>query len=353
MKKILYTATVLSHLQLFHQPFMRLMKQHGYQIDAASDTQPFTNKELACDNSYDVCFPRNPFSLKTFTAYKQIKKIIEENDYDIIHCNSPTAGILTRIAARHSKAKVIYMAHGFHFFKGAPLLNWLLFYPAEKFVSRYTDILITINNEDYQLAKKHFKAKKTLYIPGVGLDINRYDFDRDYANDNNDIYLLSVGELIKRKNHSIVIKALANCPKNIHYHICGDGPLRNELAELAKKYNVNLTLEGFNKNITEFFNKADIFVFPSLQEGLPKSVMEAMANGLPCIVSDVRGNHDLIDYQGGYVIPNNPQEYAAAIKSLAISAALRQKQGEYNKEAVKKYDIKNILPLMEDIYLNK
>ena len=241
MPKILYTATVLSHLQLFHQPFMKLMKEHGYQVDAASDTTPFTNKDLACDNSYDVCFPRNPFSLKTFKAYKQIKKIIQENNYDIIHCNSPTASILTRLAARKTKAKVIYMAHGFHFFKGAPLLNWLLFYPAEKFTSRYTDILVTINNEDYHIAKKHFHAKKIILLPGVGLDTSKFNNDRTYNNTDN-INLLSIGELNKNKNHQIVIKALANCPKNIHYHICGEGPLGNELLELAKKLKVNLHL---------------------------------------------------------------------------------------------------------------
>ena len=352
MPKILYTATVLSHLQLFHQPFMKLMKEHGYQVDAASDTTPFTNKDLACDNSYDVCFPRNPFSLKTFKAYKQIKKIIQENNYDIIHCNSPTASILTRLAARKSKAKVIYMAHGFHFFKGAPLLNWLLFYPAEKLTSRFTDILVTINNEDYQIAKKHFHAKKIILLPGVGLDTSKFNNDRTYNNTDN-INLLSIGELNKNKNHQIVIKALANCPKNIHYHICGEGPLGNELLELAKKLKVNLHLEGYQANVKTFLDQADIFVFPSLREGLPKSVMEAMANGLPCIVSNVRGNHDLIDPKGGFVVSNKEEEYTAAIKSLATSSELRKSQGEYNKEKVKKYDIKNILPLMEDIYFNK
>ena len=352
MPKILYTATVLSHLQLFHQPFMKLMKEHGYQVDAASDTTPFTNKDLACDNSFDVCFPRNPFSLKTFKAYKQIKKIIQENNYDIIHCNSPTASILTRLAARKSKAKVIYMAHGFHFFKGAPLLNWLLFYPAEKFTSRFTDILVTINNEDYQIAKKHFHAKKIILLPGVGLDTSKFNNDRTYNNTDN-INLLSIGELNKNKNHQIVIKVLANCPKNIHYHICGEGPLRNELLELAKKLKVNLHLEGYQANVKTFLDQADIFVFPSLREGLPKSVMEAMANGLPCIVSNVRGNHDLIDPKGGFVVSNKEEEYTAAIKSLATSSELRKSQGEYNKEKVKKYDIKNILPLMEDIYFNK
>ena len=352
MPKILYTATVLSHLQLFHQPFMKLMKEHGYQVDAASDTTPFTNKELACDNSYDVCFPRNPFSLKTFKAYKQIKKIIQENNYDIIHCNSPTASILTRLAARKTKAKVIYMAHGFHFFKGAPLLNWLLFYPAEKFTSRFTDILVTINNEDYQIAKKHFHANKIILLPGVGLDTSKFNNDRTYNNTDN-INLLSIGELNKNKNHQIVIKALANCPKNIHYHICGEGPLGNELLELAKKLKVNLHLEGYQANVKTFLDQADIFVFPSLREGLPKSVMEAMANGLPCIVSNVRGNHDLIDPKGGFVVSNNEEEYTAAIKSLAASSELRKSQGEYNKEKVKKYDIKNILPLMKYIYFNK
>ncbi|MCI5773374.1 MAG: glycosyltransferase family 4 protein [Erysipelotrichaceae bacterium] len=351
MKKILYTATVLSHLQLFHQPFMQMMKEHGYQVDAASDTKPFANKELACDHSYDVCFPRNPFSFQTFKAYRQIKKIIKDNDYDIIHCNSPTAGILTRLAARHSKAKVIYMAHGFHFFKGAPLLNWLLFYPAEKFASYFTDDLITINNEDYQRAKKHFAAKHLHLIPGVGLDTSKFANPQRLYIDKTEIHLLSVGELNKNKNHEIVIQALAHCPHNIHYHICGQGPLQERLTNLAKELNVNLHLEGFQTNVKPFLDQADIFIFPSLREGLPKSVMEAMANGLPCIVSDIRGNHDLIDQDGGYVVANEITEYIAAIKSLASSAYLRQQQGLHNKEAIKKYDIQNILPLMEDIYL--
>lgn len=351
MKKILYTATVFSHIKLFHQPFMKLMREKGYEVYVACDTKG-TFDDLSinyCDKLIDVCFPRNPFSLKTFKAYKEIKSIIDNNHFDIIHCNSPTASILTRIAARKQKnTKVIYMAHGFHFFKGAPLINWLLFYPVEYICSYFTDILVTINDEDYQNAMK-MHAKKVFKINGVGIDLDKYsNVEREYDKDS--LYLLSVGELNSNKNHKIVIDAIKN-RDDLDYHICGKGSLDKELKELAHNNCVNLVLEGFQTNIKEFLDKADIFIFPSLREGLPKSVMEAMACGLPCIVSNVRGNRDLIDNgKGGFVVENNENDYLEAINKLKNDPMLRKQMGEYNINKIKNYSIDSILEQMEKIY---
>lgn len=349
MKKILYTATVISHIKLFHQPFMKMMKEKGYQVDVASDLSgTFDETEVKyCDNLMDVVFPRNPFSSKTFKAYKQIKRIVKENDYDIIHCNSPTASILTRIAARKCKnTKVIYMAHGFHFFKGAPLMNWLLFYPAEYLCSYFTDILVTINDEDYQNALK-MHAKKVYKINGVGLDVERF---KGFKMNNDKLYLLSVGELNKNKNHQVVVEALKGLD-NCEYHICGVGDMENHLKELACENGVSLYLEGYTNHVEDYLHKADVFVFPSLREGLPKSVMEAMASGLPCIVSNVRGNKDLIDdHKGGFVVENDVNKYRQAIKTLLEDKNLRLKMGSYNAEKIKAYDINIILKEMEKIY---
>ena len=349
MKKILYTATVFSHIKLFHQPFMKLMREKGYEVYVACDTKG-TFDDLSinyCDKLIDVCFPRNPFSLKTFKAYKEIKSIIDNNHFDIIHCNSPTASILTRIAARKQKnTKVIYMAHGFHFFKGAPLINWLLFYPVEYICSYFTDILVTINDEDYQNAMK-MHAKKVFKINGVGIDINNILKKEEYSDFNNKI--ISVGELISRKNHQIIINSIKNT--DIEYTICGSGPLKNSLIELAKINNVNLLLPGFISDISSYLLQYDIFVFPSKQEGLPKALMEAMACGLPCIVSNVRGNRDLIDDgKGGFVVENNENEYLEAINKLKNDPMLRKQMGEYNINKIKNYSIDSILEQMEKIY---
>lgn len=349
MKKILYTATVISHIKLFHQPFMKMMKEKGYQVDVASDLSgTFDETEVKyCDNLMNVVFPRNPFSTKTFKAYKQIKRIVKENDYDIIHCNSPTASILTRIAARKCKnTKVIYMAHGFHFFKGAPLMNWLLFYPAEYLCSYFTDILVTINDEDYRNALK-MHAKKVYKINGVGLDIKKYQCNRDYQVFNNK--LLTIGELIPRKNHKTVIAALESTKYN--YTICGSGPLKEEITRLGDELHVDLRMEGFCSNVPEKLAESDIYIFPSFQEGLPKALMEAMASGLPCVVSNVRGNNDLIENgKGGFLVENKPECYLEAINKLASDSNLRKEMGSYNRNKIENYSIEKILPEMEKIY---
>ena len=310
MKKVLFTATVTkTHINTFHLPYIKFFKEKGYETHVCSKND-FIGEDCTipnCDIHYDVEFERFPINIKNIKAYKQLKKIINENDYEIIHCNTPVASILTRLAAikaRKKGTKVIYTAHGFHFFKGAPLLNWILYYPAEKICSYFTDILITINKEDYTLAKKKMKAKKIEYVPGVGIDISKFSkiqFDEKLRQKNgvnsDDIMVLSVGELSKRKNHEVVIRALAKINnKNIHYFIAGRGELKTYLLDLSKKLGLEdrVHLLGYRNDIGKLCKVSDIFCFPSKQEGLPVALMEAMAIGLPVICSEIRGNIDLI-----------------------------------------------------------
>jgi glycosyltransferase involved in cell wall biosynthesis len=301
-------------------------------------------------------------------AYTQTKKIIDENNYALIHSHSPIGGFLSRIAARDARkngTKMIYTAHGFHFFKGAPLMNWLIFYPIEKISSKLTDILVTITHEDYKLAQKKMYAKKVVYVPGIGIDtamfapkdedaaINAHKRD-ELGISKDDIVMLSVGELNKNKNHEIVLRSMAQLGhSNLHYVIAGRGDLKEYLKQLAQNLGVGdqLHLLGFRTDVKELFKMADFFVHPSFREGLSVAVMEAMANGLPVICSEIRGNTDLIeDNKGGYLFkPAEQKTVYQALKNIMGSSDIKT-MGLYNLKKAEKLDIKAVLEVMRCIY---
>lgn len=311
MKKVLFVATVVGHIKAFHLPFLKQLQENGWETHVAAKADSVSETQIQyCDTFHNVNFTRNPFTFRNLKAYFQLKEIMESYNFDIIHCHTPVGGAITRLAAKniHSNkvAKVMYTAHGFHFYKGAPLLNWLVYYPIEKFLSRYTDVLITINKEDFARAKT-FHAKKVEYVPGVGIDIDKIQSTIvDKAQKRlelgipKDVFLfISVGELNKNKNHEIVIKALSRIKGNgkICYIIIGEGHLKKYLTCLIDRLGMDsqIYLLGFRTDVIELLKASDCFVFPSLREGLPVALMEAISAGLPVICSDVRGNIDLVE----------------------------------------------------------
>lgn len=317
---------------------------------------------------HDIDLSRSPFSKKNIIQYRIIKKLIDNQKYDLIHCHTPIASILTRIAARKSRkngTKVMYTAHGFHFFKGAPIINWILYYIPEKICSYFTDILITINQEDYILAQNKMMAKKVEYIAGVGVDVNKFKYlDIDKLEKRKEIgipedavMLFSVGELNKNKNHEVIIRSLAKLNNsNIHYCIAGKGILEEYLIELSKELNVynNVHLLGFRTDIGELYKCADIYCFPSYREGLSVALMEAMSSGLPVICSDIRGNIDLLENKlGGYRCnPSSINEFSLSINTLVKNKKIREKMGEYNKNQISKFDFKIINNDKYRLYIN-
>lgn len=365
MKKVLFTATVVkTHINVFHLPYLKWFKEQGYEVHVAAKND-FVNEPCIipnCDKFYDINFARFPFSKTNITAYKQLKKIITENDYDIIHCHTPVAGVLTRLAAMNSKnTTVIYTAHGFHFFKGAPLINWLIYYPVERFCARFTDKLITINKEDYERAK-HFRLRKNgkvYYVPGVGIDIDEIkNTEVDIQQKKKEInipenipVLLSVGELIKRKNHETVLKALSRLKSHdFIYLICGRGILNNYLQEKVKKLGLTNKVKflGFRKDIPEICKISDLFIFPSYQEGLPVALMEAMAADLTAIASNVRGNRDLIKKENLFE-PNDVEMLTNLIEKLLKEKKDRWK-GNLKYNTLELYSIQSVLKQMASIY---
>lgn len=372
MPKVLFVATVVKkHIMEFHLPFLKMFQEHGWQTAVAARDDydnPADCQIPFCDDYYDIPFERNPFKAGNITAYKRLKKIIDTGHYDIIHCHTPVGAALTRLAAREARkkgTKVIYTAHGFHFYKGAPLLNWLIFYPVERWLAHDTDVLITINQEDYKRAQS-FKAGKVVYVPGVGVDLKKFHISpidkakkrEELGIPKDDFVLLSVGELTPRKNHQVVLRALGILKQqgkleNIQYIICGQGDKLAELRKLAQTLNIaeNVHFLGYRRDISEICNASDVFMFMSLQEGLPVALMEAMACGLPAVCTDIRGNTELVeDGVTGLIVANTPEDTKRAIEILQDKAAFRDELSVHALNKIKQFDLSHVLPIMQNIY---
>lgn len=299
-------------------------------------------------------------------AYQNLVKVIKEGNIDVIHCNTPVGGMIGRLVGkRYRIKKVIYTAHGFHFYKGAPLINRTVFKWAEQIMAHWTDAIITMNEEDYRSALKFRlrKGGKVYKVHGVGITLDEFKnihVDKrtkrsELGLKDTDIVCVSAGDLVARKNYAIAIKAFAKVKNNnLHYLICGVGPEKEKLEKLAAENGVSDRVHflGFRSDVKELMKISDIFLFTTLQEGMPRSMMEAMACGLPCVASKIRGNVDLLDEgKGGYLRePYDWEGIAECINRLAEDDSVRNKMKEYNLETIKKFDVKVVKNEIEQIY---
>lgn len=349
-------------------PCMKVAKEFGYKIYYGVNRK-YTDR-IQCTfpaTLFDAHTYRSIIAFKdNWTAYKNLKNVIEEGNVEIIHCNTPVGGMIGRFCGKRKKVKhIIYTAHGFHFYKGAPLLNRTVLKWAEMLMAHWTDAIITMNQEDYEAAKK-FKLRKggkVYYVPGVGINTEEFlsiEVDKATIREKlglamEDILCISMGDLIQRKNYETAIKAIAQCNNSkIHYLICGRGPELENLQTVAKELGVagQIHFLGFRTDIKELAKASDIFVFSTLQEGMPRSMMEAMASGLPCVASKIRGNVDLLeDGIGGYLCgANDTDAFAKAIGRLAADSDLRQKMASANLERIQEFDVKVVKEKIREIY---
>lgn len=364
--KILYVTTISDTVNAFLIPHIKMLVDKGHQVDVAFRTEQIVKSEILSFGCkiYDLPMQRSPLALSNFIAYKVLKNIIISEGYDLVHTHTPVASTIVRLVCRKLiNVKVYYTAHGFHFYKGAPLINWLVYYPIEKWLSRYTDTLITINKEDFERAKTSLKSKKVKYVPGVGLNVDKFvNINIDIIAKRNKLGIsqdkftvLSVGELNKNKNHETIIKAIAklNNP-NINYVICGKGKHEFYLKKISKNLGIedSIIFLGFRNDIAEICKICDIFVFPSIREGLPVSLMEAMASGLPVVCSNIRGNNDLISNErGGFLRNSNDSDgFAEAINILYKNKELRDKMKEINLATIEMVKIENVNNELLSIY---
>ena len=376
-------ASVASMIDQFNMPNIALLQKLGYEVDVAcnfiegntcSDERVAELKQKLQDmhvRCYQIDFARNIKHMgQNMRALRQVEGLMKQNGYAFCHCHSPIGGVVARIAGHRTKTKVIYTAHGFHFYQGAPVMNWLVYYPVEKMLSRWTDVLITINHEDYKLAKKKFKMKKLTYVPGIGIDTQREGLSQKEKEEKRkelgipqDAFLITnAAEFTPNKNQKTVIEAIEQLHNpNIYFVMCGIGEKKAELEQYVKEHGLeeHIRFVGFRNDLHEILQTSDCFVLSSFREGLSVALMEAMAEGLPVVCSRIRGNVDLIkDGKGGILIsPPKRDEYIKAFEKLynmkneAFGQFLHM--GEINRKMIYIFGRKNVENHMKAIYFEK
>lgn len=368
LKKFLFVCTTDSMIWNFLIPHIRFLQARNHIVDCACAETGFYFKELEDRfrlTVHKIDFQRSPYQVKNIMCLKELVMLIRKNHYDIIHCHEPVGGVMGRVAGRICGKKVIYTAHGFHFYKGAPLINRMLYETVERFLARFTDVLITINQEDYKAAQTFHLAKggKSFFIRGIGLDVNAFRQTKvdvelkraEFGIGRDQFVVLSVGEFIKRKNYEVALRAFAKADlPNAIYLICGEGELRARLELLAKELKISrqVIFAGFRKDIKEIVQIADIFLFPTLQEGLGLAAIEGMSAGLPIVASNVRGvNEFLVEGKSGYGLsPLDVDGFSSAIQKLACQRELVEQIGQFNRKHIETFDINKILLQMDSIY---
>ena len=379
-KKVLLVSHVSGFVPQFEMNDVRLLQDMGYEVHYASN---FNTPSYGTDNErlkgtgivrHQVDFVRSPWNVTAnLKAYRQLKHLMEEQNFSLVHCHNPMSAALTRIAAKASgTGPVLYTAHGFHFYQGAPFHMWLIYGSMEWLLSFLTDQQICINKEDYLFAKHFFHAGRINYIPGVGINTgkihevsaDRQKKRRELGIPEGAVVLVSAGEMIPRKNQETILKALSELNRGkgetdadcLEYFcvICGHGELREKLSAQAKELGVEhqVLFPGYRNDLWEIYKASDIFVFPSFQEGLPAALLEAMAAGLPVVCSDIRGNNELIrNGFGGYrVTPEDVSAYVQRIQELASDPGKLGRMGDSNRIKAEDYREENTRGVMKGIY---
>ena len=356
-ERILITCTD-SMMKQFLEPHVRFLAENGYEVEIACSEVLNRMDEVRQDlgnlvKIHQLHLKRSPLALTNIRGYREVKQIVNDGQYSLIWTNEPVMGVVTRLAARKARSqgtKVLYMVHGFHFYTGAPLLNWLLFWPVEHVMASKADCICTINHEDYARAKQ-MRTRKTAYIHGVGIDTDRLnqgenptDLRKELNLPQDAFLVLSVGELNGNKNQEIIIRAVARIrDANVHYILCGKGDRLQQLQALAAELTVSDRVHflGYRKNIADICRQCDLFALPSRREGLPVAAMEAMYCGLPLVNSGIRGLTDITeDGVSGYVCGTDDAGcYADRIQKLRNNPETGKRMGEKNRETVEAFTI--------------
>ncbi|AXG73147.1 glycosyltransferase family 1 protein [Flavobacterium arcticum] len=369
MKKVLFVANIHKHFRAFHIPYIEYLKSEGYEVHVAAN-DPDT-KIPEADKQYNLPINRNPFSNNNIKATKQLKEIIAIEKYSLIHCHTAMGSVVARLAAKKIRKKgmlkVLYTAHGFHFYKGSPKLYWNIYYPMEKYLAKYTDGLITINEEDYNVVVNNkFKAVNAFKTAGVGINSQKFkglsldggDAIREKNGYDKDTFLIIyIAEFITRKDHKFILEAIPLLKEKINnfkFVFAGRGILKDEMEEMATNQGLtdNVDFLGFRKDIGELIIMSDIGVSVSRQEGLPMNVAEEMFAKKPVVATKIRGHVDLINHgESGFLFNRGDhQEFVNQITDLYKNKELCKTMSENAKIKAEKFELANCLEEMKLIY---
>ncbi|WP_088293427.1 glycosyltransferase family 4 protein [Bacillus mycoides] len=367
-KKVLFCATVDYHFKAFHLPYLKWFSEQGWEVHVAANGNihlPYVTRK------YNIPIQRSPLSIQNIHAYKKLKSIIDQNKYHIIHCHTPMGGVIARLAAQKARqqgTKVVYTAHGFHFCKGSPYMNWLLYYPIERILASHTDCLITINQEDYDLAVKHrFPVRDIKLVHGVGIDVQRFtpvteiekrELKLQCGYKSQDFLMFYAAEFNKNKNQNFLIHVLAQLKNEMPHAkllLAGEGPLMEECKKIATQLGVTNMVHflGYRNDIASLLQMSDLAVASSYREGLPVNIMEAMACGLPVVATDNRGHRELIiNNKNGWIVDRDDiKAMADRIKGISINPKVLAQMGQYGCTSIKnQYSVNEVLKEKQEIY---
>ena len=367
-KKIMMLATTDNMIWQFLIPHIHHLQALGNTVECVCARTGFWFEELETKYNltmHEIDFARNPITPKNLKSYKSLVKLQKECNFDLVYCQQPVGGLMGRLIGKKFKIPVIYTAHGFHFYNGCPLKNKLIYKTVEKWLSKYTDALITINDEDYQNALK-FKAKSVYKINGIGIDLKKFSPEKAMSKaearkmlglKSDDFVVLSIGELNENKNTYRLLESIKNIDnEKIKYVICGQGPLKEKYENYIKANSLEgrVFMLGFRKDIPDIVSASDLYIMPSYREGLGMATLESMSFGLPAIVSDTRGCRDLVgDNEGGILCnPNETEDFTNGILKLYADKQFYAECSKRNKEHVKQFDVKYVKKQLEEIYKN-
>lgn len=361
-KKILITANTDRHILLCHMPYIKWFEDNNCDVSVATNTDMQINR---CQK-INLDMTRKPFSIKNIKAIKKLTENLKKNDYDLIHTHTPVGSVITRLACKFAKtkAKVIYTCHGFHFYKGCPLYYWMIFYPIEKHLMKYTDFLLVMNSEDYNFAKKHFKNINVKYINGAGFNKERLqtsttkseldELNKEYGLQEGDFIVSYIAEYSKRKRQIQLIKELAKTDirnQNIKVLLIGDDILKGKVQEEIKKKKLDKCIKTikFTKQINKFLDASDIVISASRQEGLPLNILEAIYKKKIVIATNCRGNRDLItEGKNGFIV-NSVDEIYDKIKYVKDN--YKNIQEQYNQSIdIEDYSSDSVVKKVAKLY---
>lgn len=374
LKKVLIVTSIGGFLSKFEMNDVHILQEYGWEVHYASN---FQNPVYELDwdellkekiHAHPIPIEKSPIHLAAnFRAFRQVRRLIDREGIDLIHCHNPMGGVVARLAARFSRRKprVIYTAHGLHYYEGAPKINWLLFYPVERALARCTNCIITINSEDCESAKKlHLRQGGIVrQIHGVGVDMERFQPRPEMREvvrsglgiPEDGFHIVTAAELNENKNQSLVIQALKRLnDRGIYYTICGKGPCRQRLEELIRQNGLEdrVRLLGYRTDMEDILQSADCFAFPSRREGLGIAAVEALACGIPVIASDNRGTKEYMqDGINGIVCPSDDLNVLCkALRKFRTDPAYRARLGAQCRPSVARFDISDTDARMRSIY---
>ena len=364
--KILFVASIEQHILSFHLPFINQLISEGHRVDAAVCMNANRDEVREGISWRHIEFSRSPLGLSNIGAFIALINLLKKEKYDLIHVHTPVASFLGRLAAVLTQTRpVLYTVHGFHFYTGAPLLNWVVYYTAEMISRRWTDAIIVINKADFfQAQQLGYVAGRTVFpVAGVGVELTRFSCSSDsttlrkeWGLDENAVVVVWIGEYTENKNHPFLFagwKIVEEKFTNAYLILVGDGPRRNKLSTLAAQMGLKrVRFLGFRTDIPNIINAADIGTLVSMREGLPRSIMEFMAAGKPVVATQIRGNVDLVnDGSTGFLVaPGDIQRLAGRFICLISDRILRERMGQEARKAIPAFSVTNVNAQLHRIY---